>query len=306
MTEDKFKVNDINVQVYQLLDDLDSVGMHSSPRGQKVVEATLCTLDIDPTLPVMVFKDRPFNWKYLAGEIAWYIKRETKPKFIENFSSFWSKLTNPDGTINSNYGHILLGDHPGSSYDDKWRKPVNQMQWVYDTLKKDQFSRQAIAFLNSPHYQYENNKDFVCTFYMNFWIRKNYLDMKVQMRSNDIFFGLSYDAPWFSLMQQSMYLNLKKIYPELKLGMYHHSADNIHYYERHFELVEKVLSGDPMHSPKVILKNPIFTFNENDTFELSTYALDYVKQIEEILASEESYTQEDWKNALSNILDIQD
>ena len=72
------------------------------------------------------------------------------------------------------------------------------------------------------------------------------------------------------------------------------------------ELVEKVLSGDPMHSPKVILKNPIFTFNENDTFELSTYALDYVKQIEEILASEESYTQEDWKNALSNILDIQD
>ena len=154
MTEETFNVNDINVQIYQLLDDLDSIGMRSAPRGQEVIEATLCTLDIDPTLPIMDFPTRPFKWKYLAGELAWYLKRDASIDFISNFSSFWKNLTNQDGTVNSNYGYILLQNHPGSSYDETWREPVNQMQWVYDSLRKDQYTRLAIAFLYSPYYQF--------------------------------------------------------------------------------------------------------------------------------------------------------
>lgn len=45
--------NDINVQVYTLLEDLSSFGMKSAPRGHKVVEANIATLDIDPLRPLM-------------------------------------------------------------------------------------------------------------------------------------------------------------------------------------------------------------------------------------------------------------
>ena len=57
--------------------------------------------------------------------------------------------------------------------------------------------------------------------------------MEVQMRSNDIFYGLTFDAPFFAFVHQHMYLWLKDTYPTLSLGTYTHFADNIHFYEQH-------------------------------------------------------------------------
>ena len=300
MNENDFNYKDINVQVYQLLEDLKSVGMQSAPRGQKVVEATLCTLEIDPLLSIMNFENRKFNYKYFAGELAWYLKRDTSTDFILNFSTFWENIKNPDGSINSNYGAILLGDHPSNG--------KNQLEWVYNSLVKDEYSRQAIAFLNSPHYQVEGNKDFVCTSYINFWIRKDYIDMKVQMRSNDIFFGLTYDAPWFSLLHQSMFLNLKKVYPNLKLGTYFHCADNIHYYEKHFETVDQIVENSPLKSTNMTLKDPLFEF-ENGKISLSQYALSYLKDVERAVENKEQFADmkyADWKLILNSLINFND
>lgn len=311
--------HDINRQVFYLLEDLYTYGMNSSPRGQRVVEANLGTLDIDPLKCIMNFADRAFNWKYFAGELAWYLRKDISPEFIGNFSKFWEKLKNPvtdkfPGSINSNYGAILLDYHPSTSegYDMRVHC-VNQMEWAYRSLVNDKYSRQAVAFLNCPQYQFEGNKDFVCTMYLNFWIRHNQLDMKVQMRSNDIFFGLSYDAPWFSLLHQTMYLNLKEIYPDLALGMYYHCADNIHYYERHFDLVDKILEQDPMSSPLFELKQPLFTFEKHAekseySLKISSSAEDFKKMIEEIVEKKavSSTTEKEWKNMLSTLITIEE
>jgi thymidylate synthase len=307
--------NDINVQVYALLEDLTAFGMKSAPRGHAVVEANVATLDIDPLHPLMDFEDRKFNWKYFAGELAWYISKDNRIDFINNFSTFWSGLTDT-GRINSNYGTILLDVHPSqkdANFDGSGipgKAYHSQLEWAYNSLKKDKDSRQAVAFLNCPYYQYEGNRDFVCTMYLNFWIRHDRLDMKVQMRSNDIFFGLSYDAPWFSLVHQSMYLELKKIYPELKLGMYYHTADNIHYYERHFDLVEKIITSPVKRSPKFELKHSIFYFDENGKLNLSNEALRYMVEIQSMVAlqdkSGKKFTREEWKESLSILVDIQE
>lgn len=292
-------LNDINVQVFQLLEDLYSYGMKSSPRGHKVVEANVASLDIDPTRPFMEFSDRKFNWKYFAGEVAWYLSKDNRIDFIDKFSKFWSGLTDT-GKVNSNYGTILLGNHPST-------EDVNQLEWVYNSLVKDKDSRQAVAFLNCPHYQYPGNRDFVCTMYLNFWIRHDRLDMKVQMRSNDIFFGLSYDAPWFAMLHQSMYLNLKQQYPELQLGMYYHCADNIHYYERHFELVDKILKENPSVSPKMTLKYPLFDF-ENGKLRVSEHAEALRRSIESASNSQSmtDFKKSDWKSLLSSLVIIEE
>lgn len=311
---------DINVQVYQLLEDLYTYGMKSAPRGQKVVEANVASLDIDPRRCIMNFKDREFNWKYFVGELAWYLRKDTHLDFINNFSKFWGKLGNPQtdkypGTINSNYGAILLDYHPSTNdgYDAR-TNCVNQLEWAFRSLVKDKDSRQAVAFLNCPFYQFEGNKDFVCTMYLNFWIRHDRLDMKVQMRSNDIFFGLSYDAPWFSVLHQSMYLNLKETYPELQLGMYYHCADNIHYYERHFELVDKILNDAPTSSPRLELKAPLFTFDPHPlgkseyTLVLTPQAIDFKEVVEAAVSSSAFASMEDadWKSLLSSLMVIGD
>ena len=305
------KRHDINTQVYALLEDLSTYGMESNPRGLKVVEANMCTLEIDPLRPLMNFEDRSFGWRYFAGELAWYLSKDNTIDFINNFSSFWNGLTT-NGKINSNYGTILLGDHP-STIDTcvnhgVWTAGTNQLEWIYNSLKKDKDSRQAVGFLNCPYYQLEGNKDFVCTMYLNFWIRHDHLDMKVQMRSNDIFFGLSYDAPWFSLIQQSMYLQLKKIYPELKLGMYYHCADNIHYYERHFDLVEKIISSEPTHSPKFKLKDSLFEFDEFGKIKLTESAKHYTEKVQDLVALQKTTGDKIpsalWKDLLSTLIDF--
>jgi thymidylate synthase len=83
--------------------------------------------------------------------------------------------------------------------------------------------------------------------------------MKVQMRSNDIFYGLTYDAPWFSTIHQTVYLNLLEKYPELQLGGYFHFSDNTHYYERHFELAMDITQEPAISQPiSLSLKEPLF------------------------------------------------
>jgi thymidylate synthase len=296
----------INVQVFQLLEDLEAAGQTSSPRGLKTREANMATLDLNPYYTILDYEPRKFNWKYFAGELAWYLKADRNIDFISNFSSFWKDIC-PTGSANSNYGALLFKPHPSTIDSDLVRgdhpvKNVNQLEWVYNSLVKDSHTRQAVAFFNAPYFQYAHNKDFVCTMYVNFWIRKDYLDMKVQMRSNDIFFGLTYDAPWFSLLHQSLYLNLKKIYPSLKLGVYYHCADNIHFYERHFELAERILDSTLNDSIKLELREPLFHF-ENGKVQLTAASKEYIENIEKSI-TEGNKDSQHWKDQISFLCNV--
>ena len=215
-----------------IINHINNEGNESQPRDLKVREVLLADFQVDPNFPIADFPDRKFNWKYLAGELVWYLHRDSNIDYISDYSKFWGGLTNPNtNEVNSNYGNLVINDE--------------QFSWVIESLKSDPSSRQAIMFFNQPKFQFEGNKDFVCTMYSNFFIRNNTLMMKVQMRSNDIFYGLTFDAPFFSFLLQSVYHILLKDMPELKLGYYFHYADNLHFYERHFELAESMAKHEP-------------------------------------------------------------
>ena len=288
----------INLQVFRLLEDLEVAGQTSSPRGLKVKEAMLATLEINPVYPIMNFEPRKFDWKYFAGETAWYLKANPNIDFINNFSSFWKNIC-INGYANSNYGNLLFNIHPSTNMDQiEADGGVKQLEWIFNSLIKDSNTRQAIGFFNAPVFQYDENKDFVCTMYVNFWIRFDKLYMKVQMRSNDIFYGLTYDAPWFSTIHQNMFLSLKEHYPKLQLGTYYHCADNIHFYERHFEIADKILESDISSSIKLTLKKPLYSFyptkfniesGEKSEFkvELSDEAKKYIQDIDILIKSKD-------------------
>ena len=228
------------------------------PRDLAVKEQLFTKLPINPTMPFADYKSRAFNWKYFAGELAWYLRKDNNVDYIGQFSGFWSTLTNPDSNeINSNYGSLLFGE---------------QLHWVVKSLKNDKNTRQAIAFLNQPKFQFEDNKDFVCTMYLNFFIRDNKLFMKVQMRSNDVFYGLTFDAPFFALVHQHVYLWIKDTYPDLEIGYYWHFSDNTHFYERHFELAKDIVHEDINASDenKMELTTPLFNVNDSG-MELTSY-----------------------------------
>jgi thymidylate synthase len=269
-----------------IINHINEKGDTSQPRDMKVKEAVLTDFAIDPKQPIANFPQRKFNWKYLAGELAWYLKQDRDVDYIGAFSNFWSHITNPHtNEINSNYGSLVFN--------------AKQFGWVVDSLVADKNSRQAIMFFNQPKFQFEGNKDFVCTMYANFFIRNNALHMKIQMRSNDIFYGLTFDAPFFSFLQQSVYLKLKETYPDLELGMYYHYADNLHFYERHFDLASEIrFEGiKPENEFTFILKQPFLDYDGEKVF-LTNTATEFIKEIDESIDNAEISTKEDYKAIL--------
>ena len=249
---------------------IDEFGDLSKPRDLEVKELLLADITIDPKKPIANFESRKFNWKYFAGEMAWYLHRDTDISYINKFSNFWKGITN-QGTnqINSNYGALVINNE--------------QIGWVVDSLLADNNSRQAIMFFNQPKFQFKGNKDFVCTMYANFFIRDNKLNMKIQMRSNDVFYGLTFDAPFFSFLMQSVYLILKKDdkYKSLELGDYYHFADNLHFYERHFELAEKIKQEDlKENSSSLILKQSLVDYKDGNVF-LTDAGIEFVTRVDQ-------------------------
>lgn len=261
----KYTHKPASLEFKRIIQKIEEEGRETKPREFKVKEILLQTLEIDPHYPIVDFTSRPFNYKYFGGEIGWYLRKEKTLEYIKPFSSFWNKLTNESGEINSNYGELLFGE---------------QLRWCYDSLKNDKDSRQAIAFLNQPKFQITGNKDFVCTMYLNFFIRDNALNMKMTIRSNDMVFGASYDIPFFSFVMQHMYLWLKETaYPELELGTYYHYADNIHYYEQHFSLMNNILKEEIKTPPLFILKKRMFDIKEDGTYILHDDAKDFCSKV---------------------------
>jgi thymidylate synthase len=282
-------IKTINSQFHSLLKKFETEGMDSSPRGLAVKELELETLTLCPNFTIPDFDARPFNWKYFMGELAWYLKKDRKIDYINNFSSFWLNIVDEQGNINSNYGNLLFG---------------KQLQWSFDALVKDKNTRQAISFVSRPSVQYPGNKDFVCTIYLNFWIRDNKLHMKVQMRSNDIFYGLSYDAPFFAFVQQTMYLWLRDKYKELQLGNYYHCADNIHYYERHFEIAEKIKQEKVKDPVFFMLRKPMFTLSDGVAV-LTDAGNAFINDVDQLINTNIKITQEQSKETLTKYFFIQ-
>jgi len=268
-----------------LVIEIDDYGDVSKPRDLEVKELLLADLEIDPTRPIADFAARGFNWKYFAGEMAWYLHRDNNIDYINNFSGFWKGITNLNtNEINSNYGSLVINDE--------------QIGWVVDSLLADKNSRQAIMFFNQPKFQFKGNKDFVCTMYANFFIRDNKLNMKIQMRSNDVFYGLTFDAPFFSFLMQSVYLILKKNekYNTLELGTYYHFADNLHFYERHYDIVNKIIAEDVENTNNnLILKEPLIDY-ENGSVFLTEAGIEFTTRIDQTQGAKDI----DYKNILSD------
>ncbi len=208
----------------------------ASPRGMEVREIRDCSMEIkNPMLNIYTNKHRSSKLKYIAAELLWYFSGTNNPTYIEQHASLWKHLHNQDGTVNSSYGNLLFTERNEHGF--------TQYNWVIESLKKDKDSRQAFMHFNKPHHQFLENKDQVCTLQSLFHIRNNELHMTLTMRSNDVILGFMTDWAFFSVLQYHVYLDMKKYYPELKMGSYTHISHSMHLYEKHYDLVEKMLEN---------------------------------------------------------------
>ena len=205
-----------------------------SPRGQEVKEIRDCAMEIEnPLENIYENKYRSSPLKYIAAELLWYFSGTNNPTYIEKYAGLWKSLHNADGTVNSSYGNLL--------FSEKNEHGFTQYNWVIASLKKDKDSRQAFMHYNKPSHQFLENKDQVCTLQSLFHIRENKLHMTLSMRSNDVIYGFMTDWAFFSVLHYHVFLHLKEYYKDLKMGSYTHISHSMHVYERHYDLINKMV-----------------------------------------------------------------
>ena len=87
---------------------------------------------------------------------------------------------------------------------------------------------------------------------MQVLIRNGLLHLIVQMRSNDVVWGLPYDVFLFTMIQELLARTLG-----LELGTYVHGAGSLHLYERHLDLAQQVLREAPPDWREMPVMQPI-------------------------------------------------
>lgn len=237
----------------------------SSPRNQKIHEILDASIVItDPYSNIFVNSARSVPIDYLKKELTLYFKGSNSVEEFGEASAFWKKLSDDGQTVNSAYGYLL--------FKKLNKNGLTQWKWLIDTLSKDSDSRQALMYLGGADYQYENVRDFVCTTSYHFFIRDDRLNMIVNRRSQDIFFGMTFDIPWELILMQCALVELINIYPNLKLGWYSLHCGSMHLYERNFDIIKEMTDTTFEESSIVrIQESPILhsaiTDNKNTTDE---------------------------------------
>jgi len=217
-------INDAFIKTCKLL---HTEGKIVSPRGLKTLEIQNFMIEIPANDSfIITVPERKLSKKYLNAELEWYKSGDPKIDYISKYSNFWRQLVDNNDTVNSNYGKLALFD----KYNG-----MSQFEWCVQQLSNDLNSRQAIINYNQPQHKYDTNKDFVCTIAQQFIVNNNKLDSIVMMRSNDLIYGFSYDAPWFNYLHKELANCIN-----IEVGYYRHFATSMHVYENHFKMLENV------------------------------------------------------------------
>ena len=196
----------------------------------------------DPTKLSISHPSRKFSPIYSVLEFLWYLSGHRKTNNIGKCANIWLKIQDEQKEVESNYGTYILGE---------------QWDWILRELENDKDSRRCTIVIHQPHHKTKNSKDLPCTQYLQFFIRDNKLHLGVNMRSNDIIFGFCNDIFNFALFQQLMLNELRTIYPDLKLGSYHHHAGSLHLYDMHYNMRDNILGDN--------------CFSENTSYKLQPW-----------------------------------
>lgn len=188
------------------------------------------------------------NQEYIDKEIIWYHTHSNNINDIYGDDreppQAWQYSANEYGEINSNYGRLI--------YSDKY---YQQYGMAVDELIRNSDSRRASMIYQRPsiwvEYDEDGKNDFICTNAVTYYIRDGKLNAVVQMRSNDVVFGYKNDYAWqlhvLNMMTEDINASRKADRDlgigganeeDISEGTITWQVQNLHVYERHFDLVK--------------------------------------------------------------------
>lgn len=184
------------------------------------------------------------NYDYIKREEEWYNSQSLNVNDIPGGApQIWKTVADSKGFINSNYGWTCFSEANGSQYAH-----------VLEELKNKPDSRRAIMIYTRPSmwedYNVDGRSDFMCTNTVQYLIRDGALHVKVEMRSNDAFYGYRNDFAWQKHVQQKLISDLTAKNINVDTGPIYWSTGSLHFYEKDFYLIDHFSKTGETHITK--------------------------------------------------------
>lgn len=216
-----------------------------SPRGMKIIEKINMTAILtNPRNCLVTLKQRNLNYRFAAIEKLEYLWGKHDLNRIVAYNSQMKKYAGPYNYSDGNYAQRF----------NYW------LDHIYGLLQKDPDSRQAVVSIYDSTARHQSG-DIPCTLTLQFLIRNNRLNLIVNMRSNDLLWGLPYDINAFCFLQEVMASWLG-----IEMGKYYHNAGSMHIYtdpeENHAQLLATSINNETVEQ-----ENPKWDIGYEETKE---------------------------------------
>lgn len=222
-------MNPVNWAWIKTLKDVICYGCRAESRGMQTRELVNHSVQIPLEWPVITVLDRKLNYRFMAAEALWMLTGDNK---VATIAPYCKNIANY-----SDDGEIFYGAY------GPWIKD----QWIYcmETLREDLGSRQSVMTIwrqNPPR-----SKDIPCTISIQFLVRHNKMNVIVNMRSNDVWLGMTYDIFNFCMIGWMMMLWLYRHNIVLEPGMLYLNAGSRHLYMRNWDAAHELMNrGDSL------------------------------------------------------------
>lgn len=236
----------------QAVDRLRQVEAVQESRDQATREILHAAFTIADPRQRVVF-GRPINPAFAVAEVIWILSGANDVDFLRFWNPRMVRFTDDDATVfHGAYGY-RLGSRPRLSAHaaQRLRRPrsqtgeprEDQLRQVYEALHYTPHSRQVVLqiwdhALDLPNPQ-PRSRDVPCNVVSHLLLRDGRLEWLQVMRSNDLIWGTPYNFIQWTTLQE-----IVAGWLGAEVGSYNHVSDSLHVYERHWQELGVIETGD--------------------------------------------------------------
>ena len=221
--------------------------------------------NLQEELPILTIRRTAF--KSCIDELLWIWQKKSN-NIHDLKSHIWDSWADENGSIGKAYGYQLGIKHkyPEGEFD--------QVDRVLYDLKHNPQSRRIMTNIYNFQDLHEMNL-YPCAYSMTFNVTGDTLNGILHQRSNDML-----TANNWNVLQYSILLMMFAQVSGLKAGELVHVIADAHIYDRHVDLVKKVIAKPQHPAPKLIMDKTITNFYDFtvNSFKLEGYEYEELEE----------------------------
>ena len=214
--------------------------------------------DLSKEFPILTL--RYTNWRGAIDEILWIWQK--KSNNIKDLNShIWDEWAGDDGSIGKAYGYQMGVKH-------KYKEGLfDQVDRVLFDLKNNPCSRRIMTNIYTFSDLSEMNL-YPCAYSMTFNVTGDRLNAILNQRSQD-----TLAANNWNVVQYAALVHMISRVSGFKPGELVHVIADMHIYDRHVPIVERLISREPYPAPQFKINDGVRDFYDFtiDDFELTDY-----------------------------------